>query len=400
MTSGRTVDVAVVGAGPAGCSAALTAARAGLRVVLLERRTLPRHKTCGGGVPVSMAALAPELDVAGVADCAITRMRHTWQFGRAVEAPASATEDDEGTAIWCVRRDLFDHAYAMAAVQAGADLMEAVTVEAIEERDGDVLVNGHSGTGTPVRLSARFVIGADGANGIVARHAGLSVRRKTAIAMEALVPLDWRAANPPVRRDTIHLEYGAVPKGYAWVFPNADQLNIGAGFLRDVEGTRADQTRAVLTKAIRAYAESLHVHVNWQAIHVWAHPLPLWNGRNTLQTSKGRVLLAGDAAALVNPLFGDGILNAVRSGALAAECILSNDTESYSNRVHEAIGADLQAAARLAWFFYTMPYHCYLLLVSRPTATRTAARLLNGELHFREIAPRAIRRLTEALAGR
>lgn len=395
-------DVIVIGAGPGGCTAALTAARAGMKVALIERHSLPRHKTCGGGVPLGVSEHLPDFNPADYADCTIRYMRHTFRFGRALTAPIHASPQEVSlTGLWCVRRDVFDHALATAAAEAGAEVRDALTLENLTLDRTGVLVNAsnrdHSSSWS---ATASYVIGADGANGMTARLSRLQPVRAEAIAMEALVPHTWGSGHPDLRPDTIHLEYGAVRDGYAWVFPNSDQLNIGAGLLRRNDRQRGPGIRETLIGAIRDFARALGLDVPWSGVRLYAHPLPVWTSHNKLHTADGRVLLVGDAAALVNPLFGDGILNAVVSGRLAVECILSGKPETYTERVRQTIGRELQAAARLATLFYRLPEECFRFGVTRPTATRTAALLLNGRLRYTELAPRALRRLMSAIAGR
>jgi flavin-dependent dehydrogenase len=246
---------------------------------------------------------------------------------------------------------------------------------------------------------APHVVVCDGATGRGARLAGLKPAHTRAIALEARVPHVWGAGHPELRADTIHLEYGAVRNGYAWVFPNRDQVNIGAGFFRDANDTPGAAVRGILTAAMRELSSSLGIADRWDRTEVYAHPLPIWAGRNQLHTTDGRVMLAGDSAALVDPLFGDGILNAVRSGRIAAECILAGRPESYTHRINAEIGAELEAAARLARVFYRLPRECYRLVVCRHGATAIAARLLCGVLSYRQVAPRALKRLSRALVS-
>ena len=394
-------DLIVVGAGPAGGTAALQAAKAGMRVALIERHRLPRHKTCGGGVPMAVSADLPHFDPQAHADCTIRFMRHTFRFQQACMAPIQAPGDPPDFGLWCVRRDVFDHALTAAAVNTGAELFDGLTLETVEPASGAVQVQARNGlSGAPWRAVASFVIGADGANGVVGRQVGLHLSRTEAIALEALVPHRWGEGHPSLRPDTIHLEYGAVRNGYAWVFPNAEQLNIGAGFLRAAHPLRGPAVREALMQTIRAYAAALGLEPDWDRVRFRAHPLPVWSRRNTLDALNARVLLVGDVAALVNPLFGDGILNAVRSAALAVQCILEGQPAAYSSRLHSEIGTELQAASRLSALFYRLPGECFRYGVTRPTATRTAALLLNGRLKYREIAPRAMRRLMQAITGR
>lgn len=333
-----------------------------------------------------------------IAEATVRRMHQTFLFGRSVIAPMNAPDDRPQVELWCVRRDVFDHALASAAAQHGSDVLEGIHVDGIEARGAEIVVTGRSqGNGVAWRASADHVIAADGATGVVARLMNLQPHRLQAIAMEAEVPHRWGTGHFSLEPDTIHLEFGVVPNGYAWIFPNRERLNIGAGLFRG-SGVAGNTVRKLLMGAMQDYARHLGIEVRWGEVTIHAHPLPLWSGRSRLHGAGGRVLLAGDAAALVNPLFGDGIHNAVRSGRIAVECILSGRPEEYSARIHTSLGVDLRAASRLASFFYRFPKECYSLAIMRPGAARIAARLLNGDMSYRELVPRAMRRIVRALA--
>ncbi len=408
----------MVGAGPAGNAAAYALAKGGAKVALVEKQNLPRHKTCGGGMPMTvsnlleleaMRDLAPEAFIE-----ADTRfIRHTWNFADPVLAPMNDEKNDlpragsEGDAIdaklslWMVRRSIFDNALAQRAASAGAELRDGLAIRKI---DFDTSAN------TPLRVAAEGVsgsweatadtlIGADGANGIVARTVGLRRERALAIAIEAEVPHTWGAGHADLRKEVCHLEYGAVKRGYAWVFPKGDHLNVGAGVFRprSAEGRGDSSVRDELHRAILDYLRILGVPRTHHEIIFHAHPLPIWDGLARLQTQDNRVLLAGDAAGLINPFFGDGILHALKSGQIAAKCILENNRAEYTKAIGTEFQTNFDAALKLAKFFYQFPNFCYQHGVKRPNATQTATRLLSGELEFDNISVRVLRRIRQAM---
>jgi geranylgeranyl reductase family protein len=398
-------DVIVIGAGPAGNAAAFDLARAGVRVALLEKQTLPRHKTCGGGMPMTVG---PTLDMEALGDLppetfveTDTRfMRHTYHFRDAYLAAMNPDETQEPSlSLWMVQRSIFDNALAQRAARAGAELRDGLplrTVEVEDDRRVRVKAEGNSGTW---EATADTLIGADGANGIVARTFDLRRNRALAIAIEAEVPHTWGEGHPDLRQDVCHLEYGAVRRGYAWVFPKGDHLNVGAGVFRPRSSDEfaRSSVREELHKAIHDYLTLLGVPRRPDELQYHAHPLPIWNGLSTLQTRDNRVLLAGDAAGLVNPCFGDGILHALKSGRIAARSILCQDTAHYTDAIAAEFRANFDAALKFAGFFYQWSGLCYRHGVKRPNATRTATRLLAGELSFAEISGRVMRRLRAAM---
>jgi flavin-dependent dehydrogenase len=307
--------------------------------------------------------------------------------------------DPRRLSLWMVRRSVFDNALAQRAASAGAELRDGLAVRSIVLESGVAARVTADGAGGAWEATADVVIGADGANGIVARSVGLRRERALAIAIEAEVPHVWGDGHADLRGDVCHLEYGAVERGYAWVFPKGDHLNVGAGVFRPRSASgRGDSTvRTLLRKAIMDYLDCLGVPRREEDLTFFAHPLPIWNGLDALQSRDNRVLLAGDAAGLINPFFGDGILHALKSGQIAARCVLDGRQADYTRLIGAEFKANFDAALRLAKFFYQWPKFCYQYGVRRPGATRTATRLLCGDAMFNDIAGRVLRRLRRAM---
>ena len=377
-------DVIVCGAGPAGATAALTCARAGMKTLLLERRTLPRYKTCGGGMPVTMRGIVEGLPADAFVESTVTHLRHTWNFKSAHLAPLNQ-DGDNSTSLWMVQRSVFDNALTQMAASAGAVVRDNYPIRLVEE-DGDLLVKVTTQTGEVVR--GRHIIGADGATGIVAKMAQLRPVRTHAIALEAEIPFGWQGGHDALRPHIAHLEY-AVRQGYGWVFPKEHHLSIGAGmFGRRTTDGKGDASKAELSRWITGYLKALKIPADVSKIEYHGHPLPIWNGREPLETWNGRVLLVGDAAGLVNPLFGDGISYACRSGKLAALTLQDARGIEWSDIAAQEFASDHDAALKIAQFFYRMPRLCYTLGVKHPRGTHLAGRLLNGTLRYEEVLDR------------
>lgn len=393
------LDVVIVGAGPAGAMAAVTAARAGMAVALVEKRRLPRHKPCGGGLPLpvrsELAGLVPE----AVVDTQVRWMRHSWCFREAVEACVDppGTPRSASRGLWMVQRPRFDLALVEAAAAAGVRVLEGCSFVGLERHADGLSVHLRGAGGSrPQPLRTRHLIGADGAAGGVAAAAGLRPSPRIALALELEVPHGWDGNDPLLRPDLLHLDYGVLRRGYAWVFPKADHLNIGAGLFhgrrRDVRRDPTARTR--IRAAIDGYAAALGVAGHrLEGLRVHAHPLPFWDGPEPLHTPDGQVLLVGDAAGLINPLFGDGLFHAIRSGRLAAEALLAGAPTSHTARVHDLLASDFEAARRLARLFYTLPGLTYRHAISLPQATPLAVRLLGGEIGFRGLTRRMLTRI-------
>ena len=413
-------DVIVIGAGPSGNTAAFDLARAGLRVALIEKQPLPRHKTCGGGLPYATRQLL-QLDILhdmpadAFVECDTRFMRHTYKFaephlGDMNPAPLPSQVWGESPdsispkinfplSLWMVHRSVFDNALAQRAAQAGADLRDGLAVKAIENEKGKpitVRAEGKSGTWD---ATCDFVIGADGANGVTAKQIGLRKERTLAIAIEVEVPHSYGTGHETLTPEILHLEFGAVPHGYAWIFPKGNHLNVGAGVFRprSAEKRGDASVKAELHRAIQDYMELLEVPNRNMELTYHAHPLPIWDGMDTIQTRDNRVLLVGDSAGLINPFFGDGIFHALKSGQIAAHCIINSDTKNYSKEIAKEFKANFDAALKLAKLFYQFPGFCYRHGVVRPNATQTATKLICGDLRFDQIAGKVLKRLRGAM---
>jgi len=372
-------DVIVCGAGPAGACAAYEAAARGLRTLILEKKTLPRYKTCGGGVPLSLSNDLPHLVPEAFVEATVTHLRHTWNFGDAHVAPLNPDPNDPSVSLWMVQRSVFDNALTQRAASAGSDVRDGVSVQSVTP-DSDTRVRVVTANGDT--YFASHVVGADGANGIVSRMANLRKDRLLAIALEAEIPHDWGQGHETLTPEIAHLEY-AVKEGYAWVFPKAAHLSVGAGMFgrRSAEG-RGAARKDDLARWVTGYLQFLGVPKPKEAIEFHGHPLPIWNGSEPVDAWNGRVLLVGDAAGMVNPLFGDGISYACRSGALAGQTIAQGQSAQWTSLLYETFGPSHDAALAIAKFFYQFPKVCYTMGVKSPRGTRTAGRLISGDLPF------------------
>jgi geranylgeranyl reductase family protein len=378
-------DLIIIGAGPSGACAGYAAASRGLRTLIIEKRKLPRYKTCGGGLPLTLGSELPALVPEAFVEATVTHLRHTWNFKKPHLAPINPDPEQPPMSLWMVQRSIFDNALTERAARAGCDVRDGVSVESVQP-DGETAMQVTTSNGE--KLTASYVIGADGANGIVARSVGLRKERPFAIALEAEIPHTWGEGHESLRPEVAHLEY-AVKLGYAWIFPKAHHLSVGAGTFgkRSTEG-RGQVRKEDLQKWVTGYLKAMKLKVNEEEIEYHGHPLPLWNGTEPIHALGGRVLLVGDAAGLVNPLFGDGISYACRSGALAGESIAAGEAARWTTAVSDHFGAGHDAALTISRFFYQFPSLCYNLAVKRPNSSRTAARLISGDLSFAAVLDR------------
>ncbi len=362
-------DCLIVGGGPAGAAAALVLARAGRHPLLLEAAPFPRAKVCGGGVnPLALAAL--DLDLTEVLGPRVTRARFTWCGAEPVEADLP-----EAAALCMVYRGPFDALLAASAQAAGATFRPECPATELQRTERGWVAMTPGGA-----VSAPFLIVADGAKGKLAAHLGFRIRRRLVPAMEA------EPTGPLERSDTLHMDFGLAPGGYAWAFPKAEGWNLGA--VRFAGREAQDLERASLGMAHGVgFAGDLRLR---------AHPIALWEGPSVLHGA--RVLVAGEAAGLVDPFTAEGIRPALLSGLRAGACVQrallgeAAALEGYTTEMQEW-GEDYLWAKRLAAAFYHFPRVAYRLGVQRPGAPERMARLFTGELRYRDVAGRALRRL-------
>jgi geranylgeranyl reductase family protein len=323
-------DVVVVGGGPAGaaCAAAARQADPTAGVLVLDRTDFPRDKVCGDGIAPEafdvLAALGIDRDTLTTGYPAVERLRLRSPGGttveRAMHRPAHV-----------VPRAVLDDRLLTAALAGGAELRRHV-VRRIEVRPGHVVVDGV--------LTAGVLVGADGAESVVRRALGipLNLARHTAIAIRGYAP-------EPAGLDGVQLITTTEQRwpAYAWSFPiGGGRANVGYGEL--VSG---GATRAALLEGLQRLLPGV------APVGLRAHRLPLSTDRP--RRPDGRVLLAGDAASLINPLTGEGIFYAVLSGMLAGRAAVrgADAGRAYRQALRSRLSGHLRhssAAARLsAW---------------------------------------------------
>ncbi|MBD1870213.1 geranylgeranyl reductase family protein [Oculatella sp. FACHB-28] len=369
-------DCIIVGAGPAGGTAAYHLAKRGRSVLVLEKASLPRYKPCGGGVSPQVAEWF-DFDFSPAISIKVNAIRYTWKMGDPVEAKLKDSEP-----IWMVRRDVFDHFLVQQAQKQGAELRDNTEVTGIEFKSDHWQVNTANGP-----VTGRYVIAADGAKGSMAKWLGFKDRkRRFAGALEA------EAAANVKDPESAHFEFGMVKNGYIWNFPKADGYSIGVGTFR---GGEQQDFKAILTEYATLFG------IDLKTTQQYGHPLCLWDGNQKLHTQNA--LLAGEAACVVDPFTAEGIRPSIFTGVKAAEAIDGaiagdkNALERYTQVISDEWGADMVWAQRLAGIFYRAPGIGYRVGVKRPSATERMVKILCGELRYADVANRAMKRLGAGL---
>jgi geranylgeranyl reductase family protein len=319
-------DVAVIGAGPAGASAALAARRAGASVLLLDRSDFPRDKACGDGIAAHTLDVLAELGVpdAAAGFTAVPALRLVAPGGARVARPLPRP-------AYTVPRRVFDARLVAAAVAAGADLRRH-TVRRIEPGPDRVVLDG--------MLAARAVVGADGAGSVVRRALGHpnNPDGHLAIAIRGYAPDAGRPDEQQI------ITSGTGWPAYAWSFPIGDgRANVGYGEV--LRGSPVSRARLL---------DGLHTLLPemdpGSVTELRAHHLPLSTHRPP--PGRGRIVLAGDALSLINPFTGEGIFYAVLSGALAGTAAArfpGTAADRYAHTLRRRLGRHLRHSSAAAW---------------------------------------------------
>lgn len=329
---------AVVGGGPAGGAAALALARAGAEVDLyLPAR--PGEKPCGGAVPEHVLPRLQGFDAS---------------FLPAVVSPEAVLEDARGGSlsldlegIRIFRRSDLDRALADAAVAAGARRIPA-RVEALS-LDGETVSVAAGGE----TRSYGWIVGADGARGRSRRSLGLAPEGESIGLGGSLTGLRW---------DRLVLAFPDLADSYLWIFPRQGGASVGIAY------TAGQLSDGAARAALDAFLDR-HLPAGWRSLPGprYRYPIPVFGPWTLAAVRRGlsqRVLLAGDAAALADPLTREGIRYGLLSGLWAAESLLAGAPETYLERLGE-LQKEMERAMRARSLFFDDPIGQWMVPVSR-----------------------------------
>jgi len=333
-------DVVVVGAGPGGSAAAHWLARAGAKVALLDRARFPRDKSCGDGVTGHSVDIMHDMGITFES----FEGKGARTFGGLIGGPSGGSfaadppPGDDGRRIecWCVPRMHLDHALARAAVRAGAPLREETSFTGLVRRNGAVCGVEYTDRSGAGQIACKVVIGADGAHSPVARALGLSENPPAHLGYA----LRGYYENIEGLSDKLEIYYSdrrTLP-GYGWIFPVGDGLaNVGIGIHTGELRRSRKKMRDLLDEFVAQPQVAARCRDARPVGRALGWPLPFSSANR--KTVFDGALLVGDAAALVDPLSGEGIWTALVSGRSAARAALrglaAGDVSREALRSHE-----------------------------------------------------------------
>ncbi|MBP2406474.1 putative oxidoreductasec/MT0587 [Streptomyces netropsis] len=370
-------DVVVVGAGPAGASAAYAAASTGRKVLLLEKAELPRYKTCGGGIiGPSRDALPPGFELP------LRDRVHAVTFS--LNGKLTRTRRSKRMLFGLINRPEFDAGLVEVAKKAGAEVRTGVTVSRVEQHGSAVpdrrtvaIVLGDGRT-----LLARAVVGADGSAGRIGAHVGVKLDQVD-LGLEAEIPVPATVAEDWAGR--VHLDWGPIPGSYGWVFPKGDTLTVGVISARgEGAGTKRYLEDFIARLGLAGFEPSIS---SGHLTRCRSDDSPL---------SRGRVLVCGDAAGLLEPWTREGISFALRSGRLAGEWAVRiaeaqdavdarRQALNYAFAIKAGLGVEMGVGRRMLTLFERRPGLIHAAVTGFRPAWHAFARVTRGTTTLAEI---------------
>ena len=366
--------------------AAHTAAALGKRVVILERFRIPRYKTCAGGLIGASLKALPEGFTPPVKATATT-------FTFDMRGHRGKTKAAEVPLITMVSRAEFDARLVDAAVAAGATIYDDTVVTRLTADDDTMRIS----TRNRGDLSARVVVGADGSAGRTAAYVGVVAEQVyLGLELELVTPHDQAAE----WANRVLVDWGTIPGGYAWVFPKGDTLSVGVV----AERGNPEQTRAYLNDFLaRRHLDRQEIVVNsGHLARCRTQDSPLY---------RGRVLVAGDAAGLLEPWTREGISFALRSGTMAGRAAakaaegtsaadVATAMAAYAEEVTATLVPEMQAGRLFLQAFTRHPHLFYASIVLFSWTWDFVVNSISGNLSFAEVTKwRPVRLLLRVLGG-
>lgn len=355
-------DAIVVGLGPAGSTAARSLARAGMRVLGIDKERFPRYKSCGGCISTKIGR-SLDFDISGAIEETVRGATFTYKSGRAMDIISDRPVG------YNVMRDVFDALLLDKAREAGAEILEGARVVKASDNGASVEVALADGR----RFAGRVLVGADGSSGFIGRELFGLNPKEAAVSVTAEVPLprDMRGYS-----DRLFIDFGTVPYGYGWIFPKEDFLSVGiAGDALKIGGRVKEHFDRFVTTHEALKGLTLTCRMGWTVPVYYDGASP---------SVRGRVVLTGDTGHLVDPFLGEGIYYAIRTAGSAASVIIDyirgdGRLEAYQEWLEREIHPEFRAAGRLADLVYNHPRLWYSILEKEPEIMLRFYDVIRGE---------------------
>lgn len=382
MIQEKQFDAIVIGAGPAGSTAAYLLAKRGFHVLVLDKKKFPRGKLCGGLLTRKSVRLLEEIFQTSPAYLRSQQIisHQSTRYGVNLRGKACIRGKLEYP-FHFVDRQAYDYFWLNRARQAGAEFRSGDKVIALDPSKNQVITgNGH-------RYSGRYILGADGAPSRLLRllTAGGFIKNRKKPGLATALELDVSGGLAPALPEYPVIYFGHIRWGYAWCFPGKDLRILGICGLNEKSGK-------FLKRGLIQFLKTIEFSTD----HICAaksHALPY--GNYLTQPGCGNILLLGDACGLADPLLGEGIYYAHKSGQLAALAAIQsyrysqNACRIYSQLLHANIFPELKFARIGRQIIFSLPGSWPGLLLSSllKINPRKCEETIQGQRSFRWFRP-------------
>lgn len=365
MSNGVLFDVAIIGCGPAGNKLAYNLGIKGVKVLLLDKASLPRNKRCGGGIS------RKTIEKIGYSVDEVIEKEMIGAY-LTLRNEVITYKHMPGVGLM-VERAKFDYFMTRKAVDAGAKLCEETEFESYEERPEYVEIKTNNGI-----FKAKILVGADGVYSKVRKimHPSKKIRLGHAI-LALLYPRDGMLESFAMNS---MFDFGGIIAGYGWIFPKRDHFSIG------LFKTRNSKNNMKMKSILNEFISRNKVLRNYEHIDIKGSSIPLKPISKDLAV--GRVLLVGDAAGLGESFYGEGIYYALWSANIACDAILdylekSIPLESYNKKIR-VISRNLFFSRLTARIFYAIPRFGYHQMVRNKWVNHYFSQLIYGKVDHTE----------------
>ncbi len=363
-------DIAIIGGGPSGSVVAYLAAKQGLRVCLIDKAIFPRDKLCGGLLTKRTKVLFERIferkwdeNIIITKDKVVMFSKNKFPGGISQSAP-----------LYLTMRYDFDAYLLDMAREAGAEIRTGVKLSSFDFENSQLaLASGE-------HFSYRYLVGADGVNSQVAKllYGESFNRHGIGFALEVEIPRE----DMPDQDDVVEIDMAPCDWGYGWTFPKKKTFTVGVGGLyRKNPDMKANLSGYMARKGL-----------DMKAYKIKGHFLSAGDFRDP--PGQNNILLVGDAAGLGDPLTGEGIANAMQSGAAAAKALVAalegsasqSALQSY-RRDYDEITTTLKYARILCWLIYPRKVRTYLagFYSGSDRLQRGYLEILAGELEYKAL---------------
>lgn len=358
-------DVAIIGAGPAGSSLAYFLAKAGIKVILLDKAGFPRNKVCAGGLPIKVANILP-YDISSIVEKEIYEVTLSYKlkkdYKRVCPKPL----------LYMVNREKLDFFMIQQAVKSAVDFWEQQTVKTMS-------LEGNTWTVKMAdkAVTASILVGADGATSFAAKSLALKPANCFHIGLQYEVPLHLFKNAECLERGIV-IDWGIFEDGYGWIFPKKETASIGVqGLIKN-----GKQLKIYLDDFLR------HCGVSSENQNLMGHLIP-HRTHKTAITAK-RALLIGDAAGLTDYWTGEGIFYAVQSAGIAARQIIrflekEISLNEYEQAIDKEIMPEFETSYQLSRIFNHISPLAFRVLKKSNYQWDIFCRIMRGDRTFLEM---------------